>query len=84
MMLGLLMVLSTAASAARTITDIDGQQVTIPDRPQRIVLGESRMLYTLAMLEPDNPFKNIVGWPLDLKKYDQQTWIFLPNSSRKC
>ncbi len=74
MMLGLLMVLSTAASAARTITDIDGQQVTIPDRPQRIVLGESRMLYTLAMLEPDNPFKNIVGWPLDLKKYDQQTW----------
>ncbi|WP_437613303.1 ABC transporter substrate-binding protein [Erwinia sp. V71] len=59
---------------ARTITDIDGQQVTIPDNPQRIVLGESRMLYTLAMLEPGAPFRRIAGWPLDLKKYDAQSW----------
>ncbi|MBY4952369.1 ABC transporter substrate-binding protein [Pantoea sp. DY-17] len=68
-----LLVLSSVASA-KTITDIDGNRVEIPDRPQRIVLGESRMLYTLALLEPGDPFQHIVAWPQDLKKYDSQTW----------
>ncbi|ORM62846.1 hypothetical protein HA45_16320 [Pantoea rodasii] len=68
-----LLVLSSAA-LAKNVTDIDGNQVEIPDHPQRIVLGESRMLYTLAMLEPGNPFQHIVAWPQDLKKYDSQTW----------
>lgn len=68
-----LLVLSSAAFA-KTLTDIDGNQVEIPDNPQRIVLGESRMLYTLALLEPGNPFQHIVAWPQDLKKYDSQTW----------
>ena len=68
-----LLVLSSAA-LAKTVTDIDGNQVDIPDHPQRIVLGESRMLYTLALLEPGNPFQHIVAWPQDLKKYDSQTW----------
>lgn len=68
-----LLVLSSAAWA-KTITDIDGNRVEIPDHPQRIVLGESRMLYTLALLEPGDPFQHIVAWPQDLKKYDSQTW----------
>lgn len=68
-----LLVLSSAALAKR-VTDIDGNQVEIPDHPQRIVLGESRMLYTLALLEPGDPFRHIVGWPRDLLKYDSQTW----------
>jgi len=59
---------------ARTLTDITGRQVTIPDHPQRIVLGESRMLYSVALLSPGNPLQHIAGWPLDLKKYDPQTW----------
>jgi iron complex transport system substrate-binding protein len=59
---------------ARTVIDIDGNHVDIPDNPQRIVLGESRMLYTLALLETGDPVRRIVGWPLDLKKYDSQTW----------
>lgn len=62
------------AVMAKSVTDIDGIQVEIPDNPQRIVLGESRMLYTLAMLEPGDPFRHIIGWPLDLKKYDSQMW----------
>ncbi len=70
----LLMLAFSPLLSAKTITDIDGNHIAIPDRPQRIVLGESRMLYTLAMLEPGDPFKRIVGWPLDLKKYDSQTW----------
>jgi len=69
----LLLAFSTSA-LARVITDIDGNRVEIPDNPQRIVLGESRMLYTLALLAPDDPFRHIVGWPRDLQKYDSQTW----------
>ncbi len=67
-------VLLGSAAQAKTVTDIDGNQVVIPDRPQRIVLGESRRRYTLALLEPSDPFRHIVGWPQDLKKYDRQTW----------
>ncbi|MBP2834977.1 ABC transporter substrate-binding protein [Dickeya parazeae] len=59
---------------AKTVTDIAGRQVIIPDNPQRIVLGESRMLYTLALLEPGNPAQRIVGWPGDLARYDAQSW----------
>ena len=73
-MLCLLLALTGFNVQARTVIDIDGNHVNIPDNPQRIVLGESRMLYTLALLENGNPVRRIVGWPLDLKKYDSQTW----------
>ncbi|WP_430224659.1 ABC transporter substrate-binding protein [Pantoea allii] len=70
----LLSVTISTLAWGKTITDINGTRVTVPDHPQRIVLGESRMLYTFAMLEAGNPFKRLVGWPQDLKKYDRQTW----------
>lgn len=74
LLLMLFLALISLNAQARTIIDIDGNRVEIPDNPQRIVLGESRMLYTLAMLEPGDPIAHIVGWPLDLKKYDSQIW----------
>lgn len=74
LLLMLFLALISLKAQARTIIDIDGNHVEIPDNPQRIVLGESRMLYTLAMLEPGDPVRRIVGWPLDLKKYDSQIW----------
>lgn len=74
LLLMLFLALISLNAQARTIIDIDGNRVEIPDNPQRIVLGESRMLYTLAMLEPGDPIARIVGWPLDLKKYDSQIW----------
>ncbi|MBP2168850.1 iron complex transport system substrate-binding protein [Erwinia toletana] len=70
----LLLLIFSNCVFARQITDLDGRQVEIPDNPQRIVLGESRMLYTLALLEPGYPAAKIVGWPADLAKYDAQTW----------
>lgn len=79
----LMVLLGSAMSASalgRMITDIDGKQVQIPDNPQRIVLGESRMLYTLAILETGNPARRVVGWPLDLKRYDSQTWAIFTQS----
>lgn len=63
-----------SCAQAKTVTDILGRRVDVPDNPQRIVLGESRMLYTLALLEPGDPARRVVGWPRDLARYDAQSW----------
>ncbi|ANI29499.1 periplasmic binding protein [Yersinia entomophaga] len=59
---------------AKKLKDIMGRQVVVPENPQRIILGESRMLYTLALLEEGNPAQRIIGWPGDLAYYDAQSW----------
>ncbi|WP_261642598.1 ABC transporter substrate-binding protein [Erwinia mallotivora] len=68
----LLMVSSVAP--AKTVTDILQRTVEVPDNPQRIVVGEGRMIYTLALVEEGNPVKRVVGWPGDLQRLDSQTW----------
>lgn len=70
----LLLLLLSHSLFARQVVDITGSSVTIPDQPQRIILGESRMLYTLALLQPGYPAAHIAGWPGDLAKYDAQSW----------
>ncbi len=67
-------VLSVSAGAAQaekvTITDIAGRTVEVEKNPSKIVLGEGRMIYSLAVLDKENPFKRVVGWKDDLIKYD--------------
>jgi iron complex transport system substrate-binding protein len=70
----LLLLLCSTAAVAKSVVDITGQKVIIPDHPQRIILGESRMLYTLALIVPGNPAARIAGWPGDMAKYDAQSW----------
>lgn len=70
----LLLMLISSLAQAKTITDILQRSVVIPDDPQRIIVGESRMIYTLALVEEGNPAKRVVGWPGDLKKLDSQNW----------
>ncbi|MEZ3500832.1 ABC transporter substrate-binding protein [Pantoea sp. KPR_PJ] len=70
----LLLLLCSSSALAKSIVDITGQTVTIPDHPQRVILGESRMLYTLALVIPGNPVAPIAGWPGDMAKYDPQSW----------
>jgi iron complex transport system substrate-binding protein len=58
------------------VTDVVGRVVTVKRDSQRILLGEGRQLYLVAALEPEDPFKRIVGWPddfrtTDLVAYDQ-------------
>ncbi|EBS5740104.1 hypothetical protein DU198_25150, partial [Salmonella enterica subsp. enterica serovar Eastbourne] len=71
---GLLLMAFSLLCGAKTVTDSLGRTVTVPDDPQRIVLGESRMLYTLALIETGNPAARVVGWPADLQRLDSQTW----------
>ncbi len=40
-----------------TVTDIVGRTVTVKAPVERMILGEGRQLYIVAMLEPDNPFR---------------------------
>ncbi|WP_368889435.1 ABC transporter substrate-binding protein [Morganella morganii] len=70
---GLLLMMFSLLCGAKTVTDSLGRTVTVPDDPQRIVLGESRMLYTLALIETGNPVARVVGWPADLQRLDPQT-----------
>lgn len=60
------------AAMALTVTDIAGRKVEIPDKVDHVLLGEGRMLYSVAMLEGADPFKRIVGWQGELSNVDQQ------------
>ncbi len=68
-----LMLSASSAWAAITVTDMLQRKVTLPEPAKRIVLGESRHIITLALLEKD-PFKHLVGWGDDLQRYSPATW----------
>ncbi|ARU96130.1 ABC transporter substrate-binding protein [Tatumella citrea] len=74
MLVATLLLMAPFIAQSKVVTDSLQRQVTVPDNPQRIVLGESRMLYTLALVEDGNPAKRVVGWPADLRNFDNQTW----------
>ncbi|QNT78520.1 ABC transporter substrate-binding protein [Entomobacter blattae] len=65
---------SGGALAAETVKDISGREVVIPDHVNRIVLGEGRLIYAMALLEGKNPFQRIVGWQGEFRKADQQNY----------
>ncbi|WP_353185989.1 ABC transporter substrate-binding protein [Bosea sp. (in: a-proteobacteria)] len=68
--------LGASASWAETITvtDLAGRVVEVRRDPQKIVLSEGRQLYTLAMLDRDDPFRRVVGWGNDLIANDPGAW----------
>lgn len=75
-LLALTLAVSTHPAAAEklTVTDIAGRTVAIEPGVSRIVLGEGRMLYSIALLDRENPFARVVGWKDDLIKYDPDAW----------
>jgi len=56
------------------VTDLAGRVVNVTRNPSKIVLSEGRQLYTLAMLDRDDPFKRVVGWGNDLIENDPGAW----------
>lgn len=56
-----------------TVVDIAGRTVEVERGVERIILGEGRMIYSLAVLD-DNPFDRIVGWKDDLIKFDPDAY----------
>lgn len=67
------LVLSAHASA-RMVTDLAGRNVEVPDHPQRVLLGEGRFVFAMALLDRDNPVQRIVGWQGELKAQDPYAW----------
>ncbi|MFM0737450.1 ABC transporter substrate-binding protein [Paraburkholderia xenovorans] len=65
---------ATAVAQAQTVTDLAGRTVRIPAEPHRILLGESRLLMAVALLEGQHPLARVVGWQGDLPTMDPQTF----------
>ena len=71
------MTLATATIATAetiTVTDIAGRTVEVEKDPSRVVIGEGRMIYSIALLDQDNPFGRIAGWKDDMVKFDPDAY----------
>lgn len=70
LMSGVLLALSlgVAQAASITVRDISGRTVSVPQNPQRVILGEGRELMATAILDREDPFKRVVSWTNDLIK----------------
>ena len=63
------------------VTDVVERTVGFDSQPQKVVVSESRQVYSLAFLNKDNPLDKIVAWGKDLQKaapdfYDQLVQAF--------
>ena len=58
------------AAAEISVTDIVGRQVRVKAPVESVLLGEGRQMYVVAALEPEDPFKRVVGWPDDFRTTD--------------
>ncbi|MBK5002105.1 ABC transporter substrate-binding protein [Pseudomonas sp. S31] len=56
------------------VTDVLGRKVEVDHAPQRIVLGEGRLFFALALLDRANPFQRVVGWQNDMRLLDPHTY----------
>lgn len=64
----------TAYAETVTVTDIAGRTVEVTKDPQKVVIGEGRMIYSIALLDKDDPFQRIAGWKDDMVKYDPDAY----------
>lgn len=65
---------ASAGGEKRTVVDALGREVNVPKNVERILMGGQKMLYTTALLNPENPTEKIAAWPEDLKENDKATY----------
>jgi iron complex transport system substrate-binding protein len=68
----LMLVASPFPAQARTVKDVAGRSVVVPERVERVLLGEGRLVYTLALLEGKQVFERLAGWQGDFRGLDVQ------------
>ncbi|MFD2265100.1 iron ABC transporter substrate-binding protein [Lacibacterium aquatile] len=61
--------LTAQVAAARTVTDLAGRTVEVPEKVERVILGEGRFLPTFAILDRD-PTQRLVGIMADYERLD--------------
>ncbi|OSM97992.1 MULTISPECIES: ABC transporter substrate-binding protein [Lonsdalea] len=69
--------ISHATQYPVTVTDLDGQNVTLKQEPRRIVLQDGRDIMALALLDRENPFQRLVAWNNLPRTSDTATWNIL-------
>ena len=72
-----LVLLTTLAAGADpiTVTDIAGRQVTLDGPAERVILGEGRQIFFVAVLDRDDPFRRVAGWRDDLLQAAPETYV---------
>jgi len=66
---------SQTAAGTVTVTDVVGRTVTVKAPVERVILAEGRQTYIVASLDPDDPFKRVVGWADDLRTADYDSYV---------
>ncbi len=64
------MVAFASPADARTVLDLAGRTVTLPETVGRIVLGEGRLVSAIAILDRDAPLRRVVGMMGDFEVLD--------------
>lgn len=73
-------VLATVVSLAvqaRDVVDVTGRTVVVPDRVERVLLGEGRLVYAMALLEGEQALDRVIGWQGDFRGLDTQGYAAL-------
>lgn len=52
---------SGGASLAKSLEDLAGRQVEVPDRVERVILGEGRFVPILGILDREDPTRRVIG-----------------------
>ncbi|EAM8615763.1 ABC transporter substrate-binding protein [Salmonella enterica] len=66
--------LAQAKQVPTSVTDLLGRTVSVNLPVQRVILGEGRQLYLVAMLDKENPAQRVAAWRRDLIQSDPATW----------
>jgi len=69
-----LMVLLAATAQARQIVDVAGRTVAVPDRVERLILGEGRFLIALGLLEGKALPQKVVGTMGEFERLDPDNY----------
>ena len=70
--------MACAVWAQTTVIDLAGRTVRVPEKVERILLGEGRLLPALAILEQVDPVRRLVGMMGDFEQLDPagyQQWL---------
>ncbi len=58
-----------------TVTDLANRKITFSEQPKRVILGDSRYLHALSILDQDNPIKPIAGMLSKLEWVDYGSYL---------
>ncbi|MCV2403751.1 ABC transporter substrate-binding protein [Marinomonas sp. C2222] len=63
------------ANQTFTVTDLAGRDVTFSSQPERIILGDSRYLHALSILDQEDPTKNVAAMLSRLDWVDYGSYV---------